>query len=156
MKEINYKISNNAAIITACNKKRGNIIIPETIDGHPVTSIGDGAFAWCRSLTSIKIPDSVTSIGDYAFKGCRSLTSITIPDSMTSIGNYAFCGCSRLTSVTISSGVTSIGDYAFDGCSGLTSITWNAKNYPVFSNYSDNPFYDKRTQITKIVIRYAY
>ena len=38
-----------------------------------VTSIGDEAFSWCKSLTCINIPDSVTSIGDSAFWGCENL-----------------------------------------------------------------------------------
>ena len=85
--------------------------------------IGDGAFAWCPSLTSVTIPNSVTSIGERAFNSCRSFTSITIPNSVTSIGNRAFGDCSTLTSVTIPNSVTSIGEGAFGDCSALTSVT---------------------------------
>ncbi len=74
-------------------------------DGNSVcTSIGNYAFAYCNTFTSIMIPESVTSIGEAAFAYCNTLTSITIPESVTSIGNYAF-----------------------DKCSGLTQINWNAK-----------------------------
>ena len=88
-----------------------------------VTSIGNTAFQDCTSLTSITIPSGVTRIGDSAFSSCSSLSSITLPSSVTSINNYAFYGCSSLSSVNIPSGVTSIGEGAFDSCSSLSSIT---------------------------------
>ena len=65
-----------------------------------VTTIGDEAFRYCSSLTSVTIGDSVTTIGDYAFYYCSSLTNVTIPDSVTTIGSYAFSNCDSLTSVT--------------------------------------------------------
>ena len=105
----------------------GNIVIPSEITYNnvtcSVTSIGEGAFAYCFGLTSITIPNSVTSIEEDAFSGCSGLTSITIPNSVTSIGESAFAYCSGLTSITIPNSVTSIGNYAFISCSGLTSIT---------------------------------
>ena len=91
--------------------------------GDRVTTIGNGAFRSCTSLTSVTIPDSVTTIGEWAFYKCYSLTSVTLPDSVTSIGNYAFWDCTSLTSVTIPDSVTTIGDYAFRSCTSLTSVT---------------------------------
>ena len=87
-----------------------------------VTSIGDGAFWGCTSLTSLVIPESVTSIGDYAFVGCDSLTDIVIPDRVTRIGEFAFGGCESLTDIVLPEGVTSIGGSAFKNCISLTDI----------------------------------
>ena len=88
--------------------------IPGEINGKKVTKIGDSAFMFCTSLTSVTIPDGVTSIDVAAFLGCTSLTSVTIPDSVTSIKSKAFFNCTSLKSVTIPASVTNIniGDYA--------------------------------------------
>ena len=98
-------------------------LVKSAVIADGVTSIGEKAFLYCTSLTSVTIPDSVTSIGSGAFYYCTSLTSVTIPDSVTSIGEYAFYDCTSLTSVTIPDSVTSICDNTFDGCTSLTSVT---------------------------------
>ncbi len=98
----------------------GDVVIPEkvTYEGveYPVESIGDHAFYYCSSLTSITFPNSVTSIGRSAFSSCSSLASINIPNSVTSIENSTFFLCNSLTSITIPNSVTSIGQSAFSGC----------------------------------------
>ena len=102
----------------------GNFLpIPESLDGLPITAIGDWAFHACTSLASITIPASVTTIGDGAFYGCDGLASVAIPASVTSIGGGAFSDCTSLTSVTIPGSVTNIGNSAFRSCTSLTGVT---------------------------------
>ena len=98
-----------------------------------VTSIGNSAFSYCDSLTSVYITDVAKWCGisfgsnplyyahDLYLNG-ELVTELTIPDSVTSIGSYAFSGCTSLTSVIIPDSVTSIGSSAFSGCDSLTSV----------------------------------
>ncbi|MGM9831811.1 MAG: leucine-rich repeat domain-containing protein, partial [Paludibacteraceae bacterium] len=78
----NIKYSADGKTLIKCPEDyQGTFQIPDS-----VTTIGEGAFKDCTSLTSIKIPDSVTEIGFVAFCDCTALTSIKIPDSVIEIG----------------------------------------------------------------------
>ena len=103
--------------LIAYKAKETNYTIPNS-----VTTIGEGAFSGCDSLTSINIPNSVTTIGEDAFSGCNSLTSINIPNSVTTIGEDAFSDCISLTSISIPNSVKMIGKDAFAFCDSLTFI----------------------------------
>ena len=104
----------------------GDIVIPDTLGGIPVTHIGRNAFENCTNISSITISTGVESIDDYAFKGCQGLTNISIPDSVTIIGEYAFEGCTGLPSVVIPSSVKTIDYGAFYNCTGLMKVTINS------------------------------
>ena len=118
-------IMNNEKILTRwIVEKLGldklEVITSDMLDGY--TSIGNGAFAYHNTLTSISIPNSVTSIGNEAFRECISLTSVSIGNSVTSIGHDAFKDCYSISSITLPNTITSIGYYAFCGCNTLTTI----------------------------------
>ena len=95
LNDLTYTTTDGKVTISDCDKAAaGELVIPETIEGNPVTSIGEEVFSSCVSLKGITIGNGVTNIGEGAFKACRSLESITIPDSVTSIGDGAFQGSS--------------------------------------------------------------
>ncbi len=124
LSDLTYTTTGGEVTITDCDEAAtGGLVIPNTIEGNPVTSIGRFAFGGCTRLTSITIPDGVISIERSAFSGCSNLRSITIPDGVISIGGQSFFNCSSLTSITFGDGLTSIGISAFALCSSLESIT---------------------------------
>lgn len=72
------------------------VVVPDSIDGCPVTRIADGAFEDSPYLNEVILSDSVTTIGARAFADCPRLDSITLTDSVTSIGADAFSKQTRL------------------------------------------------------------
>lgn len=124
---LTYKNYGDQIEISDCNETAVEVVIPEEIDGLPVTAIGTHAFDECY-IESITIPDSVTSIYSSAFAHCESLINIIIPDGVTRIGDHAFYGCTALTSVNIPASVTTVGSHAFYCCYGLEEIVVHSDN----------------------------
>ena len=104
-------------VLTKYSGSDGHVTIPDN-----VTAIGDYAFSWCETLTSVTIPDSVTSIGTEAFFKCKNLTDVDIPDGVTSIGRNAFGQCYNLSCISIPGSVVSIGNNAFSNCKKLSTV----------------------------------
>ena len=116
-------LSNDTVEITKYNGSAKTITIPSKIVGKKVTSIGNRAFEYCKTLINITISNGIIKIGADTFFNCTSLTSIIIPNSVTHIGYRAFGDCSNLTTIKIPNSVKTIDYNAFIGCLKLKSIT---------------------------------
>lgn len=82
--------------------------------------IGEQAFAECRKLTHMEVPDGVKTIGVRAFDTCLAMKTIEIPDSVEKIEYAAFWLCDELEAVELSAvHPVSIGEDAFHYCSKL-------------------------------------
>ena len=109
------------------------------------STIGESAFAHCRSLTSVKlgnlttiyprtflgcenlttvnIPDGVLSIGERAFAECRNLSiELILPEGLKVIDNAAFGLCEKIEVLILPNSLTTIGDEAFTGDKNLRSL----------------------------------
>ena len=116
-----YIGNDGAATVTGCTSTcPAALVIPDTLGGNSVTTIGNYAF-YNNALTSVTIPNSVTTIGNYAFEA-NALASVTIPNSVTTIGASAFEG-NLLTSVTFLGNAPAAGTAVFFGNVGLTFVT---------------------------------
>ena len=91
--EFYYTIRDGKCIID--RYMEAELIIPSEIKGVPVTEIGDSAFAGCKGLIDVTIPDSVKVIGYGAFWACEKLRSVSVPKSVE-IVEGAFEGCPNI------------------------------------------------------------
>lgn len=117
---LKYTEENGSMVVSGCKSSaKGEIVIPSSVNGLPVTAIANGAFENCNGITAVVIPEGVKYIGDGAFKNCTSLKEVVIPEGVLYIGNEAFSGCTSLKRATLPESVYTIGEGAFKNCTAL-------------------------------------
>ena len=84
-----YTVTGGEATIIKATAK-GDVIIPETLDGYPVVALGDKAFYYQWDIESVTVPSCVKTIGDGCFRDCINMKSAVIEDGVEKIGAYAF------------------------------------------------------------------
>lgn len=122
-----------------------HVLIPDTIDGLPVTALGHRAF-YEKTVTTVVVPDSVTEIGAACFSGDNYLVSLKLPDGLKRLPPASLESCMRLydfdlpqslekiyssvfefnyylTHLTLPSSLTEIEQLNFIGLYGLQSLT---------------------------------
>lgn len=105
-----------------------SIVIPNSVDGHPVYQIQDAAFMYNDILEEVVIEGGVR-IGSNAFRGCRNLEKVVIEDNVT-IESYAFAECSSLQEFSANN-LEEIGLGAFNYCNALASVRLTGDTYSV-------------------------
>ncbi|MEE0470775.1 leucine-rich repeat domain-containing protein [Ruminococcus sp.] len=144
-----YSEHNGEIIITGLQEgvATTSIVIPEAIDGMPVTEIYD--YAFCGSpITDIKIGRNIKVLGKQAFSECKNLKSAIWNCKCNAIPDYCFYRCTKLKHFDFST-IKKVGQYAFresglqevrlpknieilecgtfSRCNGLRSVAWNCK-----------------------------
>ena len=119
--EFTYVPFGGGIMITKNLSTRPVIVIPETIDGLPVTQIGQNAFRDCKAR-SIVLPSSLLIINSCAFQYCYALETVRIPDKVNHVGSYAFDYCSGLKEVTLPDSLDYLGRSAFKHCPSLKRV----------------------------------
>lgn len=104
-----------------------DVLVPEGIE-----VIRFAAFAFCRNLKRIHLPDTLKELGSRAsgektgtfgvFQEDRALCEINLPDSLTCIGSSAFFNCTSLQTLPLPDSISEIGDMAFKNCLSLRSV----------------------------------
>lgn len=143
-------------IIDAVNKKielrkiesdESEIVIPSSIDGYKVVSLGYSrhimeneinldletdffeVLSNADKLVKLSIPKTVTNIGVRAFYRCRNLGELHLPDSIQYIREYAFYGCKKLSELYLSDEVVMYNE-AFAECISLKKV-FSKSFYPL-------------------------
>ncbi len=106
--------------ITAYTGTLTDVVIPETIGGVTVTTLGKNSFLK-KGLTSIVFNEGLEVIGEGAFSGNATLSSADFPSTLRRIEKGAFI-LAGFTSVELNEGLEYLGQYAFSNNKQLLSI----------------------------------
>lgn len=140
-----YTAADGEVTITDYIGTSEHVLIPDTIDGLPVTALGHRAF-YEKTVTTVVVPDSVTEIGAACFSGDNYLVSLKLPDGLKRLPPASLESCMRLydfdlpqslekiyssvfefnyylTHLTLPSSLTEIEQLNFIGLYGLQSLT---------------------------------
>lgn len=127
---LEFLLYEDHAKLIGYNGREKKIVVPDAVDGLPVTAIGYSALSWLAVFDSegfnpareIVLPDSITELGAEAFAYCLKLEKINMPAGLKRVGSMAFANCRELREVVLPNGVESIGKCAFAYCSSLTEF----------------------------------
>lgn len=134
--ESDFEFNASTGTITDYNGSSKDVVIPSSINGVPVTTIGKAAFTM-DILESVSIPDTVIVIDDRAFND-NKIKKIIIPDSVKTIGEDAFAN-NNISSLTLGSSVESIGSTAFKN-NNISKVEFPySLNYMGSSAFEANP-----------------
>lgn len=99
--------------------------IREIILPSNMLSIPEAMFAFCGTISTIQIPDSVTKIGLWAFYYCDRLNKIDLPKNLITLGDEVFRGCHKLKNLTLSAKLKEIGVGLFTDVGNINIISLN-------------------------------
>ena len=91
--QLTYEIVDGEVTVTRCAYDAvGSVVVPDTIEGYPVTAIADAAFYGCYRLSSITFPQSLERIGKMAFYDCYQLKTLYFYGDAPTFGmSYDMC-----------------------------------------------------------------
>ncbi|MBQ7848267.1 MAG: leucine-rich repeat protein [Clostridia bacterium] len=90
-----YRVRRGGAAVEDVRVNRDELVVPETLDGLPVTELTEHCFAG-MNLSCVWLPGTLERIGCRAFGDCEELQAAVIPASVCCIDETAFDGCPEL------------------------------------------------------------
>ena len=143
--DFEYEIENGGIMIVHYLGTDPIVVIPEEIDGLPVTAINQYVFVNDSPVRGVWLPDTITdlqggftnnkmievvicegvvSISNFSFLNCPALHTICLGEKLENIPEYGvFAGCLALKELHLPATVSNLHDEAFLGCESVTLVS---------------------------------
>ena len=110
--DFEYTVEQNEVCLIAYIGDKEYVIVPDEIEGKPVTSMGDNVF-YETAVRFVSLPDSIREMGHHTFGGCTRLVYTYMPDSLEVLPDATFESCFRLRNPGLNDGLKKIEQSAF-------------------------------------------
>ncbi len=121
-----------------CEPNTDVIVIPDNVvygnTTYTVNAIGKNALS-STDVRRVSVCASVLTVGEFAFAGCRSLETVSLAGVRT-VNGFAFWSCPRLTAVSFGATVSKIGGGAFKNCPSLKTVTLPSSSSTQIKKYA--------------------
>jgi hypothetical protein len=136
-----YVLKDGYAVISGYTGTESKIELPDVIEGHIVTKIGESAFRNNEVLEEISIPDSITAIDYNAFSYCTALKEITLPKTIAMIDSNAFYNCINLEAIHVDK-TDRNGYFSIDGILYYSGLEKVMNGYGENEHINSDSWYD--------------
>ncbi len=99
------------------------------------------------------VKEGITELDNYAFAYCKSLEEISLPDTLEILNAFMFSGCEKLKSVTVPKNVSFVGTMMFDKCYALEELIVDPENKVFDSRDNCNAIVNTETNCIRVAIR---
>lgn len=121
--EYAYTIYSDYAVLEEFKgEEQEEIVIPTTIWGRPVTTIGWKCFERRKEIVRVVIHEKIEVIDGFAFRGCGNLVEVVNGSNVKRINTQAFKACRNLKSVELGNHLEVIELGAFAMCESLEKM----------------------------------
>jgi len=138
--EFLYLQTENGVYISGYTGAETILMLPETLDGQPVTGVAAGAFSGNSTLVELYVPDCCRVIEEEAFAGCIQLRDIYLGSGIESVKARAFADCPALLSVSLVQYNFDEDPTAYEGC--VREPVFNGTDVEYFWENSSGEDYD--------------
>lgn len=120
--DFDYRVYTDHATVTKKRSPATVAIVPDTVEGLPVTGVADSVFNRSRYTEEVLLPCELANIRYCAFYKADKIARIDVPSSVRVIYDSAFSTCANLRAVHINPGCIHIGFRAFGNCPNLEAV----------------------------------
>ena len=122
------------------NENTPIVLLPATVGGYPLTSIGSHAFKNTPNVQYLKLSDNITRLDTFSIYDLTNLKEIVIPASVTEIRTYAFSRVSTCITPEGSFAATHMARIAEKIVFGTELLVQNTSRVPVTPSSSASTY----------------